>query len=158
MPTLQRSKDIRAVLHNAHGPSISLNHILTGEVIRHLELGNATADHRSFIISTWLKSYRGLARRQGIQEFYDAHEPAIAESRWHDCTVATDEDGYTVYAWICGTNGSLWHTYVIPELRMYGVSKVLIELVCGAVPDLARPWPYRTRSRINPYLLKVRDA
>ena len=123
-----------------------------------LPIVEANDQHRSFIISTWLKSYRGHARRQGLQDVYDINEPSIAESRWKDCTVVTDEDGYTVYAWICGKPGSLWHVYVIPELRMYGLSRALIGMVCGASYDLARPWPFRSNHRVNPYLLKVKDA
>ncbi len=156
-------KDVRAyyTAYDPHskGPSIDLTHGGSeGSVIQTFCLGPAKPDHRSFIISTWLKSYRTHARRQGIQEFYDKHEPAIAESRWQDCQVATDEDGYTVYAWVCGSKDTLWHCYVIPELRMLGVSKALIEHACGTLPDLARPWPYKTRSRVNNYLLKVKDG
>ena len=152
---MSQRRDVRAIVT---GNGLDIVHSVTGEVLQELKVAAAHEDQRSFIISTWLKSYRGQARRQGLQEQYDKHEPSIAESRWQDCAVVTDEDGYTVYAWICGEPGSLWHIYVIPELRMYGVSKALIGMVCGATPDLARPWPFRTRSKINPYLLKEKNA
>ena len=135
------------------GQSVELIHQPTGEILQTLQLGYPTQDHRSFIISTWLKSYRSQARKQGIQEFYDKHEPEIAEYLWQSCTVATDEDGFTVYAWVCGKPGSLRHAYTIPELRMYGVCKALTEYVCGESWDLVRPWPFRTSRRINPYAL-----
>ncbi len=132
---------------------MELVHLETGEVISTSVITKAEPQHRNFIISTWLKSYRGQAKRQGIQELYDAHEPGIAESRWQDSLVVTDDGGFTVYAWVCGQQGSLWYVYVVPELRLHCLSAALIELACGALPDLARPWPYKTRLRINPYLL-----
>ena len=138
------------------GQSVELIHQPTGEILQTLQLGYPTQDHRSFIISTWLKSYRSQARKQGIQEFYDKHEPEIAESRWQDCLVLTDEGGFTVYAWVCGQEGSLYHVYVIPELRHIGVCRELSGVACGKDYDLARPWPYRTSRRVNPYLLGVK--
>ncbi len=137
--------------------SIQLIHKPTGEILQELLLRQATEPQRNFIISTWLKSYRPVARRLGFQTQYDKHEPAIAEGRWQDCTVATDEDGYTAYAWVCGYVGHLYHCYVIPELRGVGVAASLIEAACGANPDYARPWPYR-HHRVNPYLLGTRHV
>jgi hypothetical protein len=70
--------------------------------IQSFRLSQASEQHRSFILSTWVKSYEGMARKQGIRDAYALHEPGVAEARWADCTVMTDDDGYTVYAWICG--------------------------------------------------------
>lgn len=123
-----------------------------------LLLQRAASQHRNFIISTWVKSYEGQARRQGIGPFYALHEPAIAESRWQDCHVATDQDGYTVYGWVCGDRetGSLWHCYVAPELRKLRIATRLIEYACGTLKEYARPWPYSAHARTNPYLLRVK--
>ncbi len=93
-----------------------------------------------------------MAKRLGILTQYDIHEPGIAESRWQDCTVITDEDGFTVYAWVCGTPGALYHCYTVPELRGIGVARSLIQDACGERPEHARPWPYKNRF-VNPYLL-----
>ncbi len=132
--------------------TVQLVHRPTGEILQELSLSPSASDHRSFIISTWLKSYRPLARRQGIQTQYDLYEPAIAESRWQDSTVLTDEDGFTVYAWVNGSGGKLFHCYVVPELRRLGVAKAMILDACGERPEHARPWPFQNRF-VNPYLL-----
>ncbi len=137
--------------------TIQIIHRPTGEILQELQLLPAKEEHRSFIISTWIKSYRPIARRQGIQTQYDLHEPAIAESRWQDCTVASDEDGFTVYAWVCGYPNQLYHCYVVPELREIGVARALIQNSCGERPEHARPWPYKNRF-VNPYLLKEKNG
>ena len=133
--------------------SLELIHKETGEILRTLLVRPASQEHRSFILSTWTKSYRPTARRLGVEGLYNKHEPEIAESRWQDCRVLTDEGGFTVYAWVCGQDGGLYHVYVIPELRRIGVCRELSGDVCGKDYDLARPWPYRTSRRVNPYLL-----
>ncbi|MDD5374441.1 hypothetical protein [Acidithiobacillus sp.] len=133
--------------------TVQLIHRPTGEILQELILRPAKEEHRSFLISTWLKSYRPQARRLGFQTQYDIHEPPIAESRWQDCTVATDDDGFTVYAWVCGYPSQLFHVYVVPELRNIGVARALILDACGERPEHARPWPYKNRF-VNPYLLK----
>lgn len=88
---------------------------------------------------------------------YDVHEPPIAESRWQDCSILTDEDGHTVYAWCCGSPGALYHCYVVPELRRLGVAKALILDACGPNPHMARPWPFRYKFQ-NPYLLHKKET
>ncbi len=113
----------------------------------------ATPDHRSFILSTWVKSYRAQARKQGIGQFYDKHEPEAAESRWQDCWVVSDDGGFTVHAWVCGSDGRLYHCYVVPELRRLRIATRLIEFATGGLTEYARPWPYSAHARVNPYLL-----
>lgn len=127
-----------------------------GKPVETLRLTLATPDHRNFIIATWFKSYENQARKQGLREAYAEAEPAIAESRWQDCWVLTDDDGYTVYGWVCGdrTTGALWHVYVAPELRRLRVATRLIEHACGELRQYARPWPYSAHARVNPYLLR----
>lgn len=138
--------------------TLSLVHKETAEVVQTLELTKAAPTHRNFILSTWLKSYRPQARKDGIQEYYNTYEPAIAESRWQDCHVLSDESGFTVYAWVCAYPGQLHHVYVIPELRHIGVARRLIEAIAGDGDiTYARPWPGRPKSyRVNPYLLTVK--
>ena len=151
-------RGVSATLCNDGTPRILL--LKEGVELEALPIVNAGAVHRSFILSTWLKSYKAAARNQGIGAFYDAHEPAIAESRWMDCLVVTDDTGFTVHAWVCGSEGRLWHCYVVPELRKLRLATRLIEHACGpdGLQEYARPWPYSAHARVNPYLLKVKDA
>lgn len=129
-----------------------------GMTLETLPIVRATKAHRSFILSTWVKSYRHQAREHGFGGFYDEYEPAIAESRWMDCLVVSDDTGFTVHAWVCGRDGQLWHCYVVPELRKLRVATRLIERACGELKEYARPWPYSAHARVNPYLLRTKDA
>lgn len=118
-----------------------------------LPIKAAHAEHRNFILSTWVKSYEGQARRQGIKSFYDRDEPRVAEALWNKCLIVTDETGFTVHAWVCGRKGQLFHVYVTPELRRIRMATRLIEFACGKLESYARPWPYSAHARVNPYLL-----
>lgn len=138
------------------GTRLSVLDSPTGEVLKDLRVVQASPEHRSFILATWVKSYRPTARKLGFEEFYNEYEPKVAERYWGDCKVVTDEDGFTVYAWICGLKGKLFHVYVIPALRHIGVASSLAENVCGESYRLARPWPGHPRpgkNKVDPYLL-----
>lgn len=145
---------VSSVLSRDGLPSIKL--MRNQALLETLPIVAASAAHRSFILSTWVKSYEASARRQRIQkETYAKHEPLIAESRWQDCWVVTDDDGYTVHAWICGYgDGALHHLYVQPTLRRLRIATRLIEFACGELKEYARPWPYSAHARVNPYLLR----
>lgn len=150
--------DVSAQLSTSGLPKILLTHLPSQTVIQDLNLVSAQPSHRNFILGTWVKSYRPIARRQGVGDFYEQQEPAVAESRWEDCWVATDEGGYTVYAWVCSEAGNLYHAYVIPELRHRGVAKALILHSCGpGVAPMARPWPGHSFGQVNPYLLHKKE-
>lgn len=129
-----------------------------GQQLESLPIVRAAIEHRSFILSTWVKSYKGQARHLGIGSLYDEYEPAVAESRWMDCLVVTDDTGFTVHAWVCGRDGQLWHVYVVPELRRLRVATRLIEHACGELREYARPWPYSAHARVNPYLLRTKES
>jgi GNAT superfamily N-acetyltransferase len=153
-------RGVSAVLSRDGSPTIRLVKT-TSEGQRELEsllIVPATDAHRSFIIGTWVKSYQAQARAQSIEAFYSKNEPAIAESRWDDAWVLTDEDGFTVHAWVCGNDGRLYHCYVVPQLRKLRIATRLIEFACGAdgVKEYARPWPYGAHARVNPYLLRAK--
>lgn len=124
-----------------------------GKTLETLPVLQANESHRSYILSTWVKSYESQARRQGIREFYSKHEGAVAERLWQDCLVLTDDSGFTVHAWVCGSSGRLWHCYVVPELRKLRIATRMIELATGGLKEYARPWPYSAHARVNPYLL-----
>lgn len=146
-------KGVSAKLSDS-GSEILLIHQQSQETLQTLYLIPANPSHRNFILGTWTRSYRAEARKQGYGAFYDSHESAVAESRWSDCLVATDEDGYTVYGWVCGNrSGQLFHCYVVPELRRIRVASRLIDKACGEVTEYARRWPFNAHARINPYIL-----
>lgn len=147
-------KNVSSLLCRDGSPRILLQKL--GVTLETLLLVPATTEHRSFILSTWVKSYEGMARKLGLRNPYAAHEPAIAESRWGDCCVLTDDGGFTVHAWVCGSDGKLWHCYVVPELRKMRIATRLIEYACGELKEYARPWPYSAHARLNPYLLRTK--
>lgn len=124
-----------------------------GKTLETLPVLQADESHRSYILSTWVKSYESQARRQGIRGFYSKHEGAVAERLWQDCLVLTDDSGFTVHAWVCGSSGRLFHCYVVPELRKLRIATRMIELATGGLKEYARPWPYSAHARVNPYLL-----
>jgi len=146
-------KGVSSRLSSDGSPAIILED-KKGALLEILLIVQAKDEHRSFILATWVKSYEAAARKQGLGAFYGAHEPAIAESRWSDCSVLTDTAGFTVYGWVCGSDGRLWHCYVVPELRRVRIATRLIEHACGYLKEYARPWPYSTHARVNPYLLR----
>ena len=145
-------KGVSSQLSTDGQPAILL--VKDNQTLETLPLVKATDEHRSFILSTWVKSYESQARRQGFKEFYARHEPALAERLWPACTVVTDDSGYTVHAWVCASRGSLYHCYVVPELRKLRIATRLIEYACPeGLKEYARPWPYSAHARVNPYLL-----
>lgn len=95
-----------------------------------LLLRSASEFHRSFIISTWVKSYMAQARKLGFSQFF--REPESAERMWDRAIVLTDDDGYVVYGWAVGSEHGLDYVYVVPELRGNGVGKLLASTVTKA--------------------------
>jgi hypothetical protein len=122
-----------------------------------LVLKEADESHKAFVLSTWINSYRSMARKLGWGRFYDSHEPRRAEDMFSGgaVRVLTDpSDEYVVYGWVCCIGKSLFHVYVAPELRRIGVANAMIQLVAGEDDVvLAKPWPFPTRRQVNPYLL-----
>ncbi len=144
-------KNVSSALSSDGSPAILLTH--NGQTIETLPVLQAKDEHRSFIISTWVRSYEAQARRHGIRDFYDKHEGPLAERLWPSVLVASDSEGFTVHAWVCGSEGRLWHCYVVPELRRLRIATRLIELATGGLKEYARPWPYSAHAPVNPYLL-----
>lgn len=126
-----------------------------GDLLATLPLVKAREEHRSFIISTWVRSGIQLAKLNNISRaVYLEEEPKVAESRWQDCYVVGDpEDDFVVLAWICGSVGMLHHVYVVPEFRRKGIAGGLIEVFCGKEVQTARAWPYPGKQHwvYNPY-------
>lgn len=148
-------KGVSATLSTDGTPRILLTK--EGQTLETLPILRARDEHRNFILGTWVKSYRSHAREQGVLSFYNEHEPSIAESRWVDCLVVTDDTGFTVHAWVCGRDGQLWHCYVVPELRRLRVATRLIEHATQGLKEYARTWPYGAHARVNPYLLRSKE-
>jgi GNAT superfamily N-acetyltransferase len=146
---------LSSVLSNDGSPAILL--MKSGVVLETLPIIAARSEHRSFILSTWVKSYEGLARKLGWGEFYARHEPSVAESLWSSVAVVTDDGGYTVHGWACAIDGGLYHCYVVPELRKLRIATRLIEHTCpNGLKEYARPWPYSAHARVNPYLMGMK--
>lgn len=124
-----------------------------GDPLVELPIVAPTQEHRSFILATWVKSYEAMARKLGWGEFYKRNEPRMAEACWQDGWVLTDEDGFTVHAWVCGYDGLLRHVYVTPQLRQCRIATRLIDFATGGLKEYARPWPYTPHARLNPYAL-----
>lgn len=124
----------------------------------------ATEEHRSLILATWLKSYN----RQGLQvsgssglhlrmteTTYKHGEKLVAEKYWQasKCLMSKDDD-YTVHAWVCGGDSRLFHVYVPPALRGSGVATSLIEHTCGKKYVTHKPFKVPTGHTVtyNPYI------
>lgn len=117
-----------------------------------LSIVQATQEHRSFIISTWVRSYQAEARKWMPRDMYNAEDAAVAERMWDKCHVVTS-DGYTIVAWVCAHNGVLHHCYVIPDMRRKGVCRALTDHLLGTTVTIARPWPFPKPAgwRYNPF-------
>lgn len=151
-PEYLQSLRITSLLHFNDGlPFIQLTSH-QGKPLEDLPIAPPQQQHRAFILSTWMKSYEAMARKNGWGQFYKEHEPKIAESRWRDGWVVTDDDGYTVHGWVCGYDGKLWHVYVVPQLRRCRIGTRLIEFATGGLKEYAKPFPYAAHARVNPYL------
>jgi len=124
----------------------------SGELIDSLPIIRAKLEHRSFIISTWVKSYQSQARRIRYEsmpvphDVYRDGESLLAELRWKDShVVVSPGDEFTIHAWICSysTPGAkrLYHVYVPPLLRSSRVAKSLVEHYVGKEYLVGKPWP-----------------
>jgi GNAT superfamily N-acetyltransferase len=118
--------------------------------------------HRSFILSTWVRSYEPMARRVVTSGVYNSEEARVAERLWDRSWIVTSpDDDYTVHGWVCGRTaadagpGVLHHCYVVPQLRHRGVAKALISHACGRILQYVRPWPWKAPNgwTFNPYLI-----
>ena len=128
---------------------------------------NASLEHRSYIISTWVRSYAKTSKEVRIirdgylmsvdKSIYLGNEPRTAEAMWHTSMVLVDGTNDAVaHAWICGELGKLYHCYVPPELRRMGICRSMVSIVCGPEVQHARVWPHGKQPKgwtYNPYLL-----
>lgn len=122
----------------------------------------ATDEHRSYILSTWVKSYETFARRlllSGMrlpQELYRSGESRLAENKWNLSSVVTSPgDSYAIHGWVCGEPGRLYHVYVPPQLRGCGVARALVESTVGKEYSTHKPWPTTPKGHVvswSPYL------
>lgn len=120
------------------------------ELIEELPIVLARPEHKSFIISTWVRSYEKTARKLSfcgmpMDKDWRIGESARAEKWWEKARVVTSKDDpYTIHAWICGSNshgGHLFYVYVPPNLRGNGIAKALVEKYVGQEYSVSLPWP-----------------
>lgn len=148
---------------------LCLRHGESDEVLATMRLVKAKPEHRSFILSTWVKSYAPTMRRfrAGVLDSasfgvsgadYLSGESAVAEANWEDSLVAVDlDDDFVIHAWVCGSPGALLHCYVPPQLRQKGIAMAMIKEQCGEPVRYSKPWPFRKVPpgwSYNPYLLQ----
>jgi hypothetical protein len=148
---------------------LNLIHRETQEVVESLPIREPEQQDRSYILSTWVKSYAPVARRIRVvagtapsigleSEVYLKEEAKIAEAVWQKGLVLGSKDnGFTIHGWVSGYPGALLHCYIPPELRRQGICKALISHLCGNTLQYARPWPFNhvpSGWTYNPYLLK----
>ncbi len=136
------------------------------KVLESLPIIQAEDQHRSFILSTWVRSYEPFIRRLQVAgmsikpEDYRAGESFKAEQNWQNTkVVVSPDDPYTVHAWVCGRKEEpqphLWYVYVPPHLRLKGVGRGLVEAYCGQEYSVSLPWPTQPRNHVvsyNPWL------
>jgi hypothetical protein len=119
---------------------------------------------RAFILSTWLRSYKGRGMGFGVSaDTYYAGQRIVCERLLdsHGATVAVaDDDDDVIYGWVV-TDGQIVHYgYVKKELRNCGMEE---ELLSAAGVDPSKP---ATQSHLipafahldleyNPYLLAM---
>lgn len=146
---------------------LMLKHKETDKLLETLRLVPAQKEHRSFILSTWVKSYAPTVRRYRAfvldgtahpihYDTYMEEEPLVAEANWESSLVAVDmDDSFVIHAWVCGSPGKLLHVYVPPPLRQKGIARALIKEQCGEQLGYSKPWPFRSVPvgwRYNPWL------
>lgn len=116
--------------------------------------------HRAFILATWIRSYIPVLRKRfGLADpdVLSQEEAKQAETLWEQTQiVGSEDDDFTVHAWVCGSPGRLDYVYVPPELRRKGLAGALIKHVCGHTYEYGRPWPFKGNpngGRYNPYII-----
>ncbi len=143
-----------------------LKHPASLRVLQTLPVIQATDDHRSFILSTWVRSYEPFARKlvasvgkdlvRCSTEAYRTGEARVAEANWAKSKVVVSEgDQYTIHAWVCCIPGQLWHVYVPPQFRGCGLAKALVEEYAGKVYQVSKPWPSQPNTHsvtYNPWM------
>ena len=107
-------------------------------VIETLQLIAPEAQHRNFIISTWVKSYPRILRPGVSREVFNHGEGALAEELWNSGLVAVSGDGFTIHGWVAGYGLVLEHCYVQPDLRRLGIARCMI-YAAGYSKQYARP-------------------
>lgn len=151
---------------SADGTQLLLRHTESDTVIETLPLIRALPEHKAYIISTWVKSYAGLNRKQRTvlngsaatvrSEDFTTGEAQIAERLWEKTYVVSGkEDTFTVNGWLCGEKGRVYHAYIPPDLRRMGIFASLCRQVAGPTFHSRLLWPYNKVEGLwmhyNPY-------
>lgn len=110
--------------------------------------------HRSYIISTWVRSYWDIQKGGLRQQVYLENEPKIAEASAPYATcLALSDSPETLVAWCVGKRGLLHYLYVTKGLRGRGIGTWLAEKVCGGRFEYSRRLPFAPKPTwvFNPY-------
>jgi GNAT superfamily N-acetyltransferase len=152
-----------SVVHSMPSGDVFLRVVTQDEELT-LPVVRPSQDHRSFLLSTWVRSYAAAARdgRVGVSKEVLLREEARASERlWQSSWIVTaKDDPYAIHSWVCGKAGILDYVYVPPELRMRGIASALVKFVAGDKYEHGRRWPFKgskteleTNGTYNPYLL-----
>jgi len=123
-------------------------------------ISRAEKEHRAFVLSTWVRSAWQMVKKDVPYETFMSYEPRLAELRFESGHVWVDtEDGYSINGWVAGDpdKNLLFHVYVAPELRGFGLGTKLISVI-GEKPEVIRCPRLNRVSKLplgplNPYLL-----
>lgn len=119
-----------------------------------LKLVHARKTHRSFILSTWVRSEVEQNRRtilkRGPSEFrcegdFAKGEGKLAEWLWGNSVVVVADDPDVCQAWICRTKHGILYAYTPPALRGMGIFSALVRGVCKDSKVLGTPWPFEKK-------------
>jgi ribosomal protein S18 acetylase RimI-like enzyme len=123
----------------------------------------ARKEHRSFVLSTWIRSYREAFSKDLSYDTIHENESKFAEEAFDSGLVFVDtSDGYSINGWVCGVHDkvSVLHwVYVPPELRGMGVASKLIQETLGSKPEVSRCPRSAKNSKLpvgrwNPYRIR----
>jgi hypothetical protein len=136
---------------------------------------------KPYIISTWVQSYKHIAKglrchmKQDVwpswhkvsHEAYQETYPRLVEALWQKSLVVRDEAGTACHGYICGTppepggHGTLHYMYLPPELRGVGLGKAMWTFLLGTGVQKVMvtnflPWKHWPKGwEFNPYGLMV---
>lgn len=99
--------------------------------------------HRSFVLSTWVRSV--VDSTDVDLAIVHAYEPKVAEANYDAGNIWVEtSDGYAIHGWVCclkpkdGKPGLVHWVYVPPELRGLGVATKLILETVGVSPEVSK--------------------
>lgn len=116
---------------------------------------------RSFIISTWVRSYGHVRANISRSQYAALHgrlvEKLLSAARARVVVACSENAPDALHGWACGAAPSLHYVYVPPELRRSGLARALVYAALGTYADtidVTHRWPFSSkRFHFNPYPL-----